>query len=258
MIRGCKNQKRRMFMKEFKCGLRDGIPIAVGYFAVSFGFGVVAFQDGIPAWLSVLMSLTNVTSAGQFAGLEIIAAASGVMLATVLEMILTQFIINLRYALMGLSLSQKLGPTMNTARRMFFAFSNTDEIFAVAASQPEKLYHHYLYGLMTMPYIGWSLGTFLGAAAGQILPEFVCNALGIAIYGMFLAIILPPARREKPVRVVVLIAVAVSLLFHYLPMLKAVSGGFAVIICAVVAAALGALLFPVKDASVPADREVQA
>ena len=234
-------------------GVKHGLPIGLGYLSVSFAFGMQCVGNGLTVLQALLISMTNLTSAGQLAGLQVMIAGS-----SLIEMAMTQFIINLRYALMGLSLSQKLGPTMNTARRMFFAFSNTDEIFAVAASQPEKLYHHYLYGLMTMPYIGWSLGTFLGAAAGQILPEFVCNALGIAIYGMFLAIILPPARREKPVRVVVLIAVAVSLLFHYLPMLKAVSGGFAVIICAVVAAALGALLFPVKDASAPADREVQA
>jgi len=138
---------------------------------------------------------------------------------------------------------------MNTPRRMFFSFANTDEIFAVASSQPEKLHHHYLYGLMLMPYIGWSLGTFLGAAAGAILPEFVCNALGIAIYGMFLAIILPPAKREKPVRIVVLIAIAASLMFNYASVLNQVSGGFVVIICAVVAATLGALLFPIKDES---------
>ena len=239
--------------KLFLKGVKHGLPIGLGYLSVSFAFGMQCTDNSLTVLQALLISMTNLTSAGQLAGLQVMIAGS-----SLIEMAMTQFIINLRYALMGLSLSQKLGPTMNTARRMIFAYTTTDEIFAVAASQPEKLYHHYLYGLMTMPYIGWSLGTFLGAAAGQILPEVVCNAQGIAIYGMFLAIILPPARREKPGRVVVLIAVAVSLLFHYLPMLKAVSGGFAVIICAVVAAALGALLFPVKDASAPADREVQA
>ena len=168
-------------------------------------------------------------------------------------MALTQLIINLRYALMGLSLSQKLGPTMTTPRRMFFSFANTDEIFAVASSQPEKLHHHYLYGLMLAPYVGWSLGTILGAAAGSILPEFVRSALGIAIYGIFLAIILPPARKEKPVRVVVLAAAAISICFSIVPALQQVSGGFVVIICAVAAATLGALLFPLKDE--PAGKE---
>ncbi len=229
-------------MKHFLKGVKHGLPIGLGYLSVSFAFGMQCVDNGLTVLQALLISMTNLTSAGQLAGLQVMIAGS-----SLIEMALTQFIINLRYALMGLSLGQKLGPTMNTPRRMFFSFANTDEIFAVASAQPEKLHHHYLYGLMLMPYIGWSLGTFLGAAAGQILPEFVCSALGVAIYGMFLAIILPPARQEKSVRAVVLIAIAVSLCFNYLPVLNKVSGGFVVIICAIVAATVGALLFPVKD-----------
>ncbi len=229
-------------MKHFLKGVKHGLPIGLGYLSVSFAFGMQCVDNGLTVLQALLISMTNLTSAGQLAGLQVMIAGS-----SLIEMALTQFIINLRYALMGLSLGQKLGPAMNTPRRMFFSFANTDEIFAVASAQPEKLHHHYLYGLMLMPYIGWSLGTFLGAAAGQILPEFVCSALGIAIYGMFLAIILPPARQEKSVRAVVLLAAAVSLAFNCLPVLKKVSGGFVVIICAVVAATVGALLFPVKD-----------
>ena len=228
--------------KLFLKGVKHGLPIGLGYLSVSFAFGMQCTDNGLSVLQALLISMTNLTSAGQLAGLQVMVAHSSLV-----EMALTQFIINLRYALMGLSLGQKLGPTMNTPRRMFFAFANTDEIFAVASAQPERLHHLYLYGLMLMPYLGWSLGTLLGAAAGQILPEFVCSALGIAIYGMFLAIILPPARREKSVRAVVLIAIGVSLLFHYLPMLSGISGGFVVIICAVIAAAVGAVLFPIEE-----------
>ena len=228
--------------KNFIDGMRDGIPIALGYLSVSFAFGMQCLGSGLTVLQALLISMTNLTSAGQLAGLQVMLAGS-----SLIEMAMTQFIINLRYALMGLSLSQKLGPTMTTPRRMFFSFANTDEIFAVASAQPEKLHHHYLYGLMLMPYIGWSLGTLLGAAAGAVLPTFVCNALGIAIYGMFLAIILPPARKEHPVRVVVGIAVALSLCFRYLPVLNQLSSGFVIIICAVVASTIGALLFPVKE-----------
>ena len=228
----------KLFMK----GVKHGLPIGLGYLSVSFAFGTQCTDSGLTILQALLISMTNLTSAGQLAGLQVMLAGS-----SLIEMALTQFIINLRYALMGLSLSQKLGPTMNTPRRMFFSFANTDEIFAVASSQPEKLHHHYLYGLMTMPYIGWSLGTLLGAAAGAILPEFVCSALGIAIYGMFIAIVIPPARQEKAVALVALLAIAVSLTFNYLPMLKAVSGGFVVIICAVVAATVGAVFFPIKE-----------
>ena len=236
----------KLFMK----GLKHGLPIGLGYLSVSFAFGTQCTDSGLTILQALLISMTNLTSAGQLAGLQVMVSQAA-LASGLIEMALTQFIINLRYALMDLSLTQKLGPTMNTPRRMLFSFANTDEIFAVAASQPEKLHHHYLYGLMVMPYIGWSLGTLLGAAAGAILPAFITGALGIAIYGMFIAIVIPPARKEKAIAIVALIAIAISVAFRYIPGLNAVSGGFVVIICAVVAATVGALLFPMKDA--PAD-----
>ena len=226
----------------FYKGVKHGIPIAMGYLSVSFTFGMKAVADGLTPMQALLISMTNVTSAGQFAGLPLMVAQ-----ASLIEMALTQLIINLRYALMSLSLSQRLDQSMTTLHRMLFSFCNTDEIFAVASSQPEKVGRWYLYGLMSTPYWGWALGTLLGAVAGQLLPEFLRTALGIAIYGMFLAIILPPARKEKPVRVVVLIAVALSLCFRYIPALSTLSSGFVIIICAVAASTLGALLFPVKE-----------
>lgn len=231
------SKKARFFQ-----GFRHGIPIGLGYLSVAFTFGMKAVSDGLTPWEALLISMTNVTSAGQFAGLPLILAQ-----ASYLEVALTQLIINLRYALMSLSLSQKMDGTMNTPRRMLFSFMNTDEIFAVASSQPDQVGSWYLYGLMLAPYLGWSSGTLLGAVAGTLLPEFLRSALGIAIFGMFLAIILPPARQEKPVRIVVLVAVALSLCFRYLPMLSQVSSGFVIIICAIVASAVGAWLFPVQD-----------
>ena len=226
----------------FRQGVRHGIPIGLGYLSVSFAFGMQAVNSGLTVMQAVLISMTNLTSAGQAAAVPLIIAN-----APMIEMILTQLTINLRYALMSLSLTRKLDDTMTTGRRMFFSFANTDEIFAVASGQPGKVGKDYLFGLMVMPWIGWTLGTLLGSAAGSILPEFVRNALGIALYGMFLAIILPPAREKKPVRMVVIMAVALSLCFHYLPVLKEVSAGFTIILCAVAAAALGAWLFPVKE-----------
>lgn len=228
--------------KQFLQGVRHGLPIGLGYLSVSFAFGMQAVALGLTTLQAVLISMTNLTSAGQVAALPLIVGGSPLA-----EMALTQLTINLRYALMSLSLSRKLDGTMTTGRRMFFSFANTDEVFAVASGQPGKVGKSYLFGLMVLPWIGWSLGTLLGSVAGTLLPEFVRNALGIALYGMFLAIILPPAREKKPVRFVVAIAVVLSLGFHYLPVLKAVSGGFAIILCAVTAAALGAWLFPVKE-----------
>ncbi len=229
----------------FRKGIRHGIPIALGYLGVSFAFGMKAVSGGLTVLQAVLISMTNLTSAGQVAALPLMAAG-----ASLTEMAMTQLTINLRYALMSLSLSRKLDGSMRTPQRMIFSFANTDEIFAVAASQPEKVGKHYLYGLMATPWIGWTLGTLLGAAAGTLLPEFIRSALGIAIYGMFLAIILPPARKDRAVRIVVGTAAVLSLCFHYVPGLKQVSGGFAIIICAVAAAAAGAALFPVREEGV--------
>ena len=230
----------------FLRGIRHGIPIALGYLSVSFTFGMKAVGDGMTPLQALLISATNLTSAGQFAGLPLMTGG-----ASLIEMALTQLVINLRYALMSLSLGQRLDGTMNTLSRLLFSFANTDEIFAVASSQPEKVGRNYLFGLILTPYFGWTVGTLLGAMAGTLLPEFFRSALGIAIYGMFLAIILPPAKREKPVRLVVLLAVALSLCLRYVPLFSGISSGFAVILCAVIASAVGALLHPVKEAHAP-------
>ena len=202
-------------MKQYTRGIRDGIPIALGYLSVSFTFGLMAVGEGLAWWEATLMSMTNLTSAGQFAALPLMAAGGAWF-----EMFLTQFVINLRYALMSLSLSQKVDASMSTAYRLILGFANTDEIFAVAMSNPHPVGRSYLFGLATMPFLGWSAGTLLGALMGQILPASVVSALGIAIYGMFLAIILPAAKERKPVRVVVAVAVMISCLFYYVPGLK--------------------------------------
>ena len=159
-------------------------------------------------------------------------------------MALTQLVINIRYSLMGISLSQKLDGSFNTMHRMIASFGITDEIFAVAVSQ-KSVSPYYMYGLTVVSAFGWVLGTFLGAAAGNILPPSLSGAMGIVLYGMFLAIIIPPARKEKGVLAAVLIAAALSTVFEYV--LKAVSGGFAIIICSVIAAAICAVLFPVPE-----------
>ena len=227
---------------DFVRGLKHGVPIGLGYLSVSFAFGIQAVASGLTPLMAVLVSMTNVTSAGQLAGITLMS-----QLAPLSEVALTQLTINLRYALMSLSLSQKMGSEMNTLRRMIFSFCNTDEIFAVASSQPGKLGHHYLYGLMVAPYIGWSSGTLLGAVAGTLLPLFVRTALGIAIYGMFLAIVIPPSRKASNVRLVVIISAFLSIALRYLPVLKSISSGYAIILCALTASAIGAWLHPAGE-----------
>lgn len=233
---------RTVSLNSYSKGLKDGIPIGLGYLSVSFTFGIMAVNSGLPVWVAVLISMTNLTSAGQFAGIGLIATS-----APYLEMALTQLVINLRYSLMSLSVSQKADKSFGLSQRLIVSFGVTDEIFAVATGKPSEIGTRYMYGLITIPYAGWALGTFLGAAASTILPASVCSALNIAIYGMFIAIITPPAKHSKPVLKVILLSVTISCLFRYLPVLNRLSGGFVIIICAVAASVAGALLFPVRD-----------
>lgn len=226
-----------MKLKEFRRGLIQGIPIFLGYLSVSFGFGIMAVRSGLTVLEATAMSLFNITSAGQAAGVGIIAAGG-----SLIEMVLAQFTINLRYALMSLSLSQKLDRTFTTSHRLFASFGITDEIFALASVQPHPVTPYYMYGLILISAIGWTLGTFLGAAAGSILPAAISDALGIMLYGMFIAIVVPPAKKVHGVLAAVIIAAALSAVIYYL--LPFISSGFSVMICGIAAAAAAALIFP--------------
>lgn len=225
---------------DFLKGMYHGIPIALGYLSVSFGFGIMAVKSGLSVLTAVIISAANLTSAGQAAAVGIIASGGAVI-----EMALTQLTINIRYSLMSLTLSQKLDKTFKLPQKLIASFGITDEIFAVAASRPKKLTPWYMYGLIFTPFIGWTLGTFLGAWAGELLPAFIADAMGILLYGMFIAIIIPPARKEKKIFIVAAIAIALSCMFRYL--VPSLSSGFAVIISAVAASLVGAFFFPVEQ-----------
>ena len=224
----------------FLTGVFHGIPICLGYLSVSFGFGITAAASGLSTIEASIISASNLTSAGQAAGVGIIEAGG-----TLLEMILVQLTINIRYALMGLSLSQNLDKRFTTPHRLLASYGITDEIFAVCISQKKSLTPAYMYGIILISMLGWVTGTFLGASAGQLLPSSISSALGIVLYGMFIAIIIPPSRKNKSILFVTLCAAALSILFKYV--LTAVSSGFTVIICAIASAALCAAIFPVKD-----------
>ena len=229
---------------KFSNGVKDGLPIGLGYFAVSFSFGIAGSK--ILSWpLVTLISMTNLTSAGQFAGLQIMADVAG----TFIEMAIASFFINLRYSLMAISLSQKVAPSFGVGKRLLLATGITDEIYALAMSQNGPVTASYFAGLMALPYIGWSSGTLCGAICGEILPSIVTNALGVALYGMFVAIVVPQMKAHVPTLVAVLIAIACSFAFKYVPALSGVTVGFAIIICALVASLIGAALFPIKDTS---------
>ncbi len=223
----------------YKYGLGKGLPIALGYLSVSFGFGISAVAKGLEPFETILISMTNLTSAGQVAGVAVIAAYG-----TIIEMILTQLVINIRYCLMGLALTQKLDGSFTTLHRMVAAFGITDEVFGVAASERGLIGKRFMYGLITLPYLGWAIGTAFGVYAQNILPDTVCAALGIAIYSMFMAIIIPPSRDDKGVLWTTVIASAMSCAFCYVPFLSRVSQGFAIIICGFAAAGVMAYVAP--------------
>ena len=234
-----------MKKESFKKGIKDGIPIGLGYLAVSFTFGMMSVSSGLSIWQAVLISLTNLTSAGQFAGLDIIAAGGSYW-----EMALTQLVINLRYCLMSFSLSQKMRRDEPWAHRYLVAFGITDEIFGVSASQEGKVSAFYNYGAMCMAIPGWTLGTLLGAISGSLRPDFIMSALGVAIYGMFLAVIIPPAKKNRAVLMVVVAAMVVSTLFAVVPGLNKISSGFVIIITTLITAGGAAYLCPVKEEEV--------
>jgi predicted branched-subunit amino acid permease len=231
-----------MRSNEFLAGIKAGIPVCVGYFSVSFGFGAMAVAQGLTIWQAVLISASNLTSAGQFAGLTVIAAG-----AAILEMILTQVVINSRYALMSLALGQRLGPNVGIGKRLLAAFFNTDEVFALGMARGKELTTGFFVGAGVVAALGWTSGTAMGAIAGSLLPESVRMALGVMLYGMFIAIVVPQAKKEQPILIAVILALILSCLFAWVPWLNQISSGLAIVICTVVAASVCALLFPVQD-----------
>lgn len=233
------NNKNSYWLKK---GITNGIPIALGYFAVSFTLGIAAKNAGLTAFQAALASITSHASAGEFAGFTIIAA-----LGTYFEIMLMTLIINARYFLMSCSLSQKFDRKMPFFHRFIFGLFVTDEIFGLAVSVPEKLNPMYIYGMVLVASPGWTIGTYLGVVFGNILPASVVSALSVGLYGMFLAIIIPPARKNKIIAGLVAISMAVSCIFAYAPVVKNIASGTRIIILTVLISLGAAILFPIKD-----------
>lgn len=232
-------------MKEnysFSKGLTDGIPICLGYLSVAFAFGIFSVGNGLSVAEALLISMTNVTSAGQLAAVPVITAGG-----SPIELGIAQLVINIRYSLMSVSLSQKVDSSVNLFDRFLISFVNTDEVFAVASSKKNRVGKKYLYGLILTPYLGWSLGTLIGAAAGNILPQIIISSLGVAIYAMFVAIVVPAAKKDKMTLFCVIFAIFLGCLFYYVPILKNIPSGFTIIICAVAASSVFAIVAPVNE-----------
>lgn len=231
-----------MDKNQFKRGLELGLPIGMGYFSVSIAFGMLAVGSGLSPLAAVIISMTNLTSAGQFAGVSLIAAGG-----SYIEMALTMLMINARYFLMSLSLAQKFSKHFKPLAKLLVSFGVTDEIFTVAALEKEPLTPSFLWGLIALPYVGWSLGTLMGAVMSEFLPGSLQDALGIALYGMFIALIIPAAKGTKSILITILMAVVCSCTLKYIPGLNHISPGFAVIIVTLIAAGLAAYLYPIQE-----------
>lgn len=246
-------------MNEFVRGIKRGFPICLGYIPVSFTFGLIAVKMGFTSAQATLISLTNMASAGQFAGIRLIEGG-----APYIELIITTFVINLRYFLMSLSLSQKVDPEMPFYKRAIMAYCITDEVFALASMEPEDVSFPFFGGLMLTPILGWTSGTLLGAIASNLLSPMLQGCMGIALYCMFIAIIIPPARKSRKVALAVVIAAALSCIFKYVPGINTLStvggGGWAIITAAILGAAICASIKEVKrrrKAALAAERSAQ-
>ncbi len=228
-------------MKQYLKGLRLGVPIGLGYLSVSFTFGILAVSYGFSWQQAVLISMLTLTSAGQLAGIQVMVNPG-----QYITMLISQLTINMRYSFMSVSLSQTVSPKFKGIKRWLLGFFMTDEIFAVASQEKEISAKTFL-GLSTAPWIGWTLGTLFGSLIGNVLPKIVMCSLCVAIYGMFLAIVIPPAKKSKPILVVVAITAALNCILYYVPYLRDIPSGISISVCAVCASLIGAFLFPITD-----------
>ncbi|MBQ9120518.1 MAG: AzlC family ABC transporter permease [Lachnospiraceae bacterium] len=234
--------------KWFLAGMRHGVPIGLGYFAVAFTLGITAKSIGLTPLQAALMSFTMHASAGEFAAMTVIAAGSGY-----LDMAITQLVINLRYLLMSCALSQKVSERVRFPHRFFISYFITDEIFGISSTVPGELNPWYTYGAACVASPGWVLGTFLGAVVGNILPANVASAMNVALYGMFLAIIIPPARKNKVIAVIVLVSMLASSIFTLLADIIPLSSGMRILVLTVVIAGIAAYVHPVEEKEANAD-----
>lgn len=226
-------------------GVKSGIPIALGYFAVSFSLGITARNAGVTPLQSMIISLLCNASAGEYAGFTVISTA-----ATYIEMAIMIFIANARYILMSCALSQKLSPSLKLGHKLLMGFDLTDELFAISLARPGYLNPLYFYGAAVISIPAWASGTALGAVAGDIIPEALVNALSVALYGMFLVVIIPPAKKNKVIALIISVCFILSYLFNRLEFFSGISSGTKTIILTIIISVAAALLFPVKEEEV--------
>ncbi len=226
----------------FARGVQDAWPVALGYLAVSFTLGLAARRAGVPSLLAAFASLITNTSAGQFAGFTAMAAG-----ASLIETAIAQVVVNLRYVLMSVGLTRKLTRESTLKERLLIAFDVTDELFALGIAQEGALLPAYYFGMMAITIPNWALGTFLGAAFGALLPNLLLKAVGVALYAMFIAVVIPPARQNRKILLVCLLAMGMSALLYVLPLTKGLSSGLRVALVALTVSLAAAFLLPTKE-----------
>ena len=223
-------------------GLRDGVPISLGYFAVAFSLGIAARSAGFTAFQALLMSLFNNASAGEFAAFTLVGAGAGYI-----EVALMTLVTNARYLLMSCALSQKLPAETPLLPRLLIGFDVTDEIFGVSIAYPGRLNPVYTYGVILAALPGWALGTFFGVLMGNALPVRLVSALSVALYGMFIAVIVPPARQNRVIAVLIVLSMALSWLFSAVELFRFMSSGAQVIVLTIAISAFAAWRFPIRE-----------
>lgn len=233
-----KNENKLKFIEGFK----DGIPIGLAYFAVSFSLGIIAKNAGLSPIDGFIVSALNMASAGEYVGFTLMIAE-----ASYIEMAIMILITNARYLLMSCSLSQKLRPKEKIYHRLGVGYIITDEIFGIAIAQKGYLNPFYNYGAGAFAIPMWSLGTAFGIVAGNILPIRLVSALSVALYGMFLGIIIPPAKKNKVIMGIIIVSFILSYLSSRIALLQSISEGTRIIILTVVISLFAAILFPIKE-----------
>ena len=233
------NKDTAIWLKE---GLRAGIPISLGYFAVSIALGINCRSAGMNALQSGVMSVFMLASAGEFAAVTLISSGAGA-----LEMIFTTIVVNMRYLLMGAALSQKVDPQEKSIHRFGMAYCITDELFGICAAREGYVSPWYAYGAACIAAVGWTAGTVLGVVIGNVLPAFWVDALSVSLYGMFLAVVIPAAKASRFIALIVAVSMASSFAMEAVPYLNRISSGFKIIILTIVIASAAALIRPVDD-----------
>lgn len=223
----------------FKDGLRDAVPICLGYLSVSFAFGMIAAAKGMPVWAAGLFSVLCISGTGQFVGINLMGAGAGII-----ELICTVAVINARYLLLSITLSQKLPGKITFWQRLIIAYGNTDEIFAIAVTRTQPLTFSYMCGMIFISLSGWLGGTILGELANGLISESIILAMNIALYAMYIALIMPDAKKSVPVTIVILIAIVFSCALTYLPFTVKLGSGWIIIIAGIAASVIGAAVFP--------------